>query len=59
MKDYLHKILKARVYDVAKETPSSTTPAFARANNGIIPKATYGDKKCSNFNNIKSRMECN
>ena len=37
---------------VANVNPSSDTPAFAKANTGIIPKATYGDKLCSNFNNI-------
>ena len=31
--------------------PSKDTPAFAKAKTGIIPKATYGDNLCSNFNN--------
>ena len=25
------------------------TPAFAKANKGIMPKATYGDRRCSSF----------
>ena len=28
---------------------SRITPALAKANNGIIPKATNGDKECSNL----------
>ena len=47
-----HKIPKGTgVRNVLMFRPSSTTPAFAKANNGIIPNATYGDKICSNFNN--------
>ena len=34
-----------------KDRPSKETPALAKANIGIIPKATYGDIACSNFNN--------
>ena len=34
-----------------KLTPSSETPAFANANNGMIPKATYFEIPCSNLNN--------
>ena len=34
---------------VLKVIPSRFTPAFAKAKIGIIPKATYGDKRCSNF----------
>ena len=30
---------------------SKITPALAKANKGIIPKATYGDNECSKFNN--------
>ena len=33
-------------------TPLSETPAFAKANTGIIPNKTYGEIKCSNL--IKS-----
>ena len=33
-----------------KATPSKDTPALANAKIGIIPKATYGEIACSNFN---------
>ena len=36
---------------VAKDKPSKETPALANANNGIIPKATYGLIACSSFIN--------
>ena len=32
-----------------KVRPFKVTPAFAKANKGIIPKATYGESKCSSF----------
>ena len=36
-----HKIPRGTgVYNVFNVTPSKTTPAFAKANNGMIPKAT-------------------
>ena len=35
----------------ANESPSKDTPAFAKANSGIIPKATYGLIACSIFIN--------
>ena len=31
------------------DNPSKFTPAFAKANNGIIMKATYGEIACSTF----------
>ena len=31
----------------ANDKPSKETPAFAKANSGIIPKATYGLIACS------------
>ena len=31
------------------DMPSKTTPALAKANKGIMPKATYGESMCSNF----------
>ena len=34
-----------------KDRPSSDTPAFANANKGIIPKATYGLIACSTLIN--------
>ena len=42
------------VNNVANVNPSKETPAFAKAKTGIIPKATYGDKLCSNF----SKRDC-
>ena len=36
----------------------TTTPAFAKANKGIIPKATYGDKRCSIFNSNEKSFFC-
>ena len=33
------------------EIPSKETPAFANANSGIIPNATYGLIACSTFTN--------
>ena len=35
---------------VEKVNPSKETPALANAKIGIIPKATYGERLCSNFN---------
>ena len=35
----------------ANDKPSRDTPAFANANKGIIPKATYGLIACSIFIN--------
>ena len=32
-----------------KDKPSSETPAFAKANKGVIPNATYGLIACSIF----------
>ena len=37
---------------IERLSPSKDTPAFAKANIGIIPKATYGEIACSTFNNI-------
>ena len=41
---------------VCNVNPSKETPALANAKIGIIPKATYGDKPCSNFNNNDSLL---
>ena len=40
-----------RINKEAKDKPSKDTPAFANANKGIIPKATYGLIACSIFIN--------
>ena len=37
---------------IERPSPSKDTPALAKANIGIIPKATYGEIVCSTFNNI-------
>ena len=37
---------------VVNVKPSRETPALANAKIGIIPKATYGDRPCSNLSNI-------
>ena len=47
-----HKIPRGTGFvNVLIDIPSKETPAFAKAKCGIIPKATYGDKACSSFNN--------
>ena len=38
------------------EIPLSVTPALAKANKGIIPKATYGDNICSNLSNSEKSL---
>ena len=40
----------------AKDKPSRETPAFANANRGIIPKATYGLIACSIFINKEKSL---
>ena len=41
---------------VVSVNPFNDTPAFAKANSGIIPNATYGDSLCSNFNSKESLL---
>ena len=41
-----------------KLIPFKETPALAKAKSGIIPKATYGEIKCSNFNKSDLFLSC-